>query len=137
MSPPLELMVVKYVAEVHGDWSSFRVFTTGRPDTYLFDQIDRWGCSTGLQVPIRSTDLSPGSAPGPTSGPGVDDCGRCRAAGTGAPTLAGLRPQAVSGATRPTSYQEAHALTPRHIQAARDHPSDHGARRDEPDRCEA
>ncbi len=63
MSPPLELMVVKYVAEVHGDWSSFRVFTTGRPDTYLFDQIDRWGCS-------------------------------------------------VSGATRPTSYQEAHALTP-------------------------
>jgi len=59
VSPPLELMVVKYVAEVHGDWSSFRVFTTGRPDTYLFDQIDRWGCSTGLQVPIRSADLRP------------------------------------------------------------------------------
>lgn len=57
--PPLELMVVKYVAQVHGDWCSFRVFTTGRPDTYLFDQLDPWGCSTGLQLPIRAADLHP------------------------------------------------------------------------------
>jgi hypothetical protein len=52
-------MVVKYVAEVHGGWCSFRVFTTGRPSTYLFDQLDPWGCSTGLQVPVRSADLRP------------------------------------------------------------------------------
>lgn len=59
MIAPPELMVVKYVGEVHGDWSSFQVFTTGQPGTYLFDQLDPWSCSTGLQIPVRAADLRP------------------------------------------------------------------------------
>jgi hypothetical protein len=59
VSPPLELMVVKYIAEVHGDWSSFRVFTTGKPDIYLFDQIDRWGCSTAGSHPLGRSPPDP------------------------------------------------------------------------------
>ncbi len=100
VNPPLELMAVKYVAAVRGPWCSFRVFTTGRPDTYLFDEIDPWGCSTGLQVPVHIKRPAPGSALGPASGPGLpglDNCRWCRGAGAGAPILAPLRGDAVSG----------------------------------------
>lgn len=49
--------VTKFVAEVDGALSRFRVFETGEPGWYLFDQLDRGGCSTGLQFPVRGADL--------------------------------------------------------------------------------
>jgi hypothetical protein len=55
----VEYGVVKYVAEVHGDRASFRVFTTGVPGTYLFDQMDPYGHSTCLQIPIPAKELRP------------------------------------------------------------------------------
>jgi hypothetical protein len=51
--------VKQYVAEVHGDRASFRVFTTDQAGVYLFDLLDRDGCSTTLQTPVRAADLRP------------------------------------------------------------------------------
>jgi hypothetical protein len=60
------MMVKQYVAEV---WSrsdlapqfgqKWRVFCTGDDKFYLFQAIDRNGCATGLDVPVRKADLRP------------------------------------------------------------------------------
>lgn len=49
--------VKQYVAELQGRWCRFRVFTTGDPAYYLFDALDPYGCSTGLQFPVRKAEL--------------------------------------------------------------------------------
>lgn len=54
-----EMQVKQYVAEVEGRWSSFRVFRTGSDKHYLFCQIDRDGCDTGLHVPVLKSELQP------------------------------------------------------------------------------
>ncbi len=54
-----DMMVKQYVATVHGDWASFRVFATGTAGTYLFDLLDPAGCSTTIQFPVRAAALRP------------------------------------------------------------------------------
>lgn len=49
--------VKQFVAEVEGAFSRFQVFKTGDDKWYLFSQLDPSGCSTGLQVPVKKTDL--------------------------------------------------------------------------------
>lgn len=56
---PPPVGVTKYMAQVDGAWASFRVFETGQPGVYLFDQLDQHGCSTGMQFPMRAADLRP------------------------------------------------------------------------------
>lgn len=53
------LQVKQYVGKVEGDFCSFRVFETGDAQHYLFSQIDPNDCDTGLQFPIKKTDLMP------------------------------------------------------------------------------
>jgi len=59
MRPPQALMVKQYVAVVQGHFCRFMVFTTGDDKFYLFAQIDPDGCQTGLQFPVRKSDLQP------------------------------------------------------------------------------
>ena len=47
----------QYVAKVDGAFCSFRVFETGDAKFYLFSQLDANDCDTGLQFPVRKTDL--------------------------------------------------------------------------------
>ena len=59
MSPyDIRYQAKQYVAEVEGNWCSFRVFLTGAsPRTYLFCQLDAHGCDTGLHFPVLARDL--------------------------------------------------------------------------------
>lgn len=52
----LRYQVKQYVAEVQGDSSRFRVFTTGDPKYYLFCQIHN-GCDSGLPIPVLKSEL--------------------------------------------------------------------------------
>ena len=52
----LRYQVKQYVAEVQGEFSSFRVFITGDPKYYLFSQIYN-GADTGLQFPVEKKRL--------------------------------------------------------------------------------
>jgi len=49
--------VMQYVAVVKSTWGRFRVFTCGDLAFYLFSQIDPDGCDTGLQFPVKRSDL--------------------------------------------------------------------------------
>jgi hypothetical protein len=51
------MQVKQYVAVVRGLCGRFRVFKTGSEKFYLFDAIDDFGCSTGLQFPVKRSDL--------------------------------------------------------------------------------
>lgn len=54
-----EMMVKQYVGRIHGAWCEFQVFETGDPKFYLFDPLDRQGCSTCMQFPVKKADLKP------------------------------------------------------------------------------
>jgi hypothetical protein len=54
-----ETQTKQYVAVVRSRWGRFRVFTTGDERYYLFDSLDAHGCSTGLQFPVKKSDLRP------------------------------------------------------------------------------
>lgn len=51
-------MVKQYVTVVRNRRGQrFRVFETGDPKFYLFDPLDAWDCSGGIQFPVRKTEL--------------------------------------------------------------------------------
>ena len=52
----LRCQVKQYVAEVDGEFCSFRVFMTGDPKYYLFCQIHN-EADTGLQFPVEKKRL--------------------------------------------------------------------------------
>lgn len=49
----------QFVARVRGRWCRFNVFTTGDDRWYLFDPIDRHGCSYCNAFPVLRADLKP------------------------------------------------------------------------------
>ena len=51
--------VKQYVACVKSRWARFMVFRTGDDKYYLFSQLDPNGCATGLQFPVKKSDLKP------------------------------------------------------------------------------
>lgn len=51
--------VKQYVAVVRGRFGRFMVFETGDPKFWLFSQLDPSGTATGLQVPVRKSDVQP------------------------------------------------------------------------------
>ena len=51
--------VKQYVGRVEGSLCSFRVFETGDARFWLFSQVDDRDCDTGLQFPVRKSDLIP------------------------------------------------------------------------------
>lgn len=59
MDFPAFLQVKQYVAVVKGRFCRFMVFETGDARYYLFAQLDPDGCQTGLQVPVRKSELRP------------------------------------------------------------------------------
>jgi hypothetical protein len=65
-----EYQVTQWVAEVQGEHGRFRVLRTGSDKHYLFDQLDRHGCSTGLQFPVLRADLRPDVRRAPAHGCG-------------------------------------------------------------------
>lgn len=52
-----EMQVKQYVAVVQGRWSKLMVFETADPKFYLFSALDPNGCQTGLQWPVRKSEL--------------------------------------------------------------------------------
>jgi len=52
-----ELQVKQYIAIVQSTHSKFMVFATDSPMHYLFCQLDKFGCQTGLQIPMLKSDL--------------------------------------------------------------------------------
>lgn len=50
-------MVKQYVGRVQGKRACFQVFESGDPKYYLFDPLDRDGCSLCNQFPILKKDL--------------------------------------------------------------------------------
>lgn len=59
MSYAPEIQIKQYVAVVRGRWCRFMVFRTGDDRFYLFSALDRHGCQTGLQFPVRRSELRP------------------------------------------------------------------------------
>jgi len=53
---PQELMVKQFVATLRGRFCDFTVFETGDPRYYLFS-VTKDGVQTGLQIPVRKSDL--------------------------------------------------------------------------------
>jgi hypothetical protein len=56
-APRAAYEVKQFVAVVQSRWCKFMVFTTGSPQHYLFSQVDRQGCQTGLQFPVLKAAL--------------------------------------------------------------------------------
>lgn len=57
MRCPPEWGVAQFVAIVKGTHSRFMVFRTGDSRFYLFAQLDPHGHATGLQFPVRKSEL--------------------------------------------------------------------------------
>lgn len=53
------MQVKQYMAIVQSPkiGTKFMVFQTGDPKFYLFDMLDKDGCSTCIQFPIKKADL--------------------------------------------------------------------------------
>ncbi len=49
--------VKQFIGVIQGRWCRFMAFTTGDPRWWLLCQLDRYGCQTTLQVPVRRQEL--------------------------------------------------------------------------------